>query len=295
MIKKLLWVDILKIIGMVGVIIIHIIGNTIATLGLTGANETIFNIIGNVCSFTLTLFVLVSGMLLLNKDINFKKVFFKYIKRILLVLIIFGSIFIFLEEYFYSKTINVNLFFIIIKRIFTGYIWDHMWYLYLMVALYLITPVLIKWIKHTSKKEQLFFLSILYVFTILSNEISNIIGFKIAFYIPISTVFVFVYLLGNYIYNVELSKKTRFLLYAFGIISMLIIILLTYFNKCNYIIGYTSSLYIIVATSIFCFFKNKKITTNKFFINVIKKLGECSFGIYIIHQFFINIIFKLLK
>ena len=293
--KRLLWVDVLRIIGMFGVIIIHIADNTLYTLGLSGGSGKNFEIICKSCYFALPLFVMISGMLLLNKDIDYKKIFFKYIRRMLLVLIVFGGIFAFMEEYFVNRTINVTLFINIIKRIFTGNLWAHMWYIYLVIALYLITPVLRKWVKNTSNKEQLIFLIVLYIFTILSNEIGNLIGYKTAFYIPIGTGFVFVYLLGNYIYNNKLSSKLERLLYVLGIISFITIILLTYFGVCKYLVGYTSTLCIIVAISVFYLFKDKKITGNQNLSKLIINLGECSFGIYIIHQLFINIIYKILK
>lgn len=293
--KRTLWIDCLRIIGMLGVIIMHIVGNTINTLGLKGTPEVIYDIVSKSFYFTMPLFVMISGGLLLSKDINYKDIFFKYIRRMVFVLIIFGGAFAFMEEYFLTKTIELSMIGSIIKRIFTGDLWAHMWYIYLMIALYLITPLLRKWVKHSNNNEQLWFLIILYILTILSGEFCGLIGIQTAFYIPINTGFVFTYLLGYYIFNNDLSKKKETILYIFSILSIIGIILLSYFKVCNYLVGYTSTLCIIVAIGVLYILKNRTITKKKIISNLIRMLGECSFGIYIIHQFYINIIYKFLK
>ena len=291
--KRIVWIDILRVIGMIGVILIHIAGNTIDTLKLTGTPKIVYDIIHTSCYFALPLFVMVSGALLLNKDISYKEIIFKYIRRMLLVILIFGSIYAFMEEYYITKTISISILGRVVKRLITGELWAHMWYLYLMIALYLVTPILRKWIKNTDKNEQLWFLILLFLFTIFRGELNNIFGIQIAFYIPISTGFIFIYLLGNYLYNNELNNKIKTLLYILGIISFVSIILLTYFDKTNFL-SYTSTLPIIVGSSIFYIFKNREIKSNNL-AKLVVTLGECSFGIYIIHQLFINIIYKVIK
>lgn len=289
--KRILWIDVLRIIGMVGVMLIHVADNTLNTFGLAGTAGLLFTIICKLSYFAIPLFVMISGMLLLDKDIDYKKIFFKYIRRMLIVLILFGGFFAFLEEFFVTRTINSKLFINIIKRIIAGDLWAHMWYIYLIIALYLITPILNKWIKNTSEKEQLIFMWLLYILTILFNEL----GFNTAFYVPISTGFVFIYLLGNYLSNKTLSKKIEIVLYILGITSFIAVALLTYFHTGSNFIGYTQTLCITIAASLFYLLKNKIITNNNLLSKIICSLGECSFGIYIIHQLFINIIYKVLK
>ena len=64
--KRITWIDLLRIIGMIGVLTIHIVGNTINTLGLTGTPNLVYTVICQSFYFALPLFVMVSGSLLLN-------------------------------------------------------------------------------------------------------------------------------------------------------------------------------------------------------------------------------------
>ncbi len=292
--KRLFWIDVIRVIGMIGVITIHVIGNTINTLGLSGRWALIYTVICKSCYFVLPLFVMLSGALLLNKDISYRDIFLKYIRRMVFILLIFGGAFAFMEEFFVNREINAGLVLKIFKRILENGLWDHMWYIYLLIALYLITPLLRKFIKNSNSNEQFNLLVILFIFTILIKDLGNLLKIDFAFYVPISSGFVFVYLLGNYLFNNKLSNNYKKVLNISGLLSCILIIMLTFFNKCNYLIGYTSSLCIMVAASLFVKLKDFKIK-NKNIKKLVISLGECSLGIYILHQFFINIIYKVLK
>lgn len=292
--KRIIWIDILRIVGMIGVITIHITKNTIETFGLSGMAKIFFLIICNLCNFTLPLFVMVSGSLLLSKDICYKEIFVKYIKRMLLVIIFIGGIFAFMEEFYINRRIDVLLFYNVINRIITGRLWEHMWYLYLIIALYLITPLLRVWCKNSDKRSQQVLLIILFITTVLKYDMSNLFNIDIAFYVPITVGFVFAYLFGYYLYNNEISSKMQIILNILGILAVITIILLTYFNIACYLIDYTSTLSIIVTANVYLLIKKVNIASIKI-CNIISLLGECSFGIYIFHQLFINIIYKILK
>ena len=128
--KRLLWIDVLRIIAIFSVIVMHVIGNTTYTLNI---NNTIYNIINVILYSVMPLFVMISGILFLDKDINYKDLFKKYILRILLVLIIFGSLFSFMEIYFNNSKVLVSDIKIVFMNLITGNLWVHMWYLYMIL------------------------------------------------------------------------------------------------------------------------------------------------------------------
>lgn len=292
--KRIAWIDILKIIGMLGVVIIHITGNTIDTLGLSGTHATIYTILSKSCLFTLPLFVMVSGSLLLSKDISYKEIFSKYVKRMLFVLLTFGMLFAFMEEYYYTRTINVLLFKNMFLRVITGNLWAHMWYIYVIISLYLVTPIFRKYIKNSTNKEQIYLLIILYTFTIFRVDISNLIKIPLSFYIPLNGEFLFAYILGVYLYDTNLSKRVKHIIQIIAGISAIAIVLLTYYDVSTYLVECTSSLSIFVAAGIYVTFKGKEVKSNTC-KNIIFELGKCSLGMYVIHQLFINILYKIIK
>ncbi len=284
--KRILWIDILRTIGIISIILLHIMGNTINTYHLSNNTYPIFI---NLLYFSIPLFIMLSGMYFLNKDISIKEMFHKYILRIFLVLIIFGSFYSLLELIFLNKSLSLSYIPLILKNILTGNLWAHMWYLYLVLALYIITPFLRIITKNITKQDYQILLIILFIFTILIPEINYIFKTNIAFFIPLS-VYLFYYFYSAYLTKYNFSNKYKIISYILGIIAIILIIL-----KVNiFALTYTSLLPFLISNLIFIIFMNKEYN-NKVLTKISNLIGKSCLGIYLIHQFFINIIFKLLK
>lgn len=293
--KRLVWLDLLRIIAMVSIIIMHVAGNTINTFHLTSNPALIYNIIISLLYFAIPLFIMISGMYFLNKDISFTQMLKKYILKIFLIIIIFGSFYSLLELIYLNHTFKLSFIIIIIKNILTGNLWAHMWYLYLILGLYLITPFLRIITKNISIKDYRILLYILFIFTILIPELNTLFNINIAFYIPLTSSYLFTYLYSAYIYKYNTSKRYIIISNILAFIAIFIIILKVKYNLNNILLTYTSLLPFLIANMFFLNLKNKEIKIPEGLTKLINSLGICSLGIYLIHQFFINIIFKLLK
>ena len=291
--KRILWIDILRIIGMISVIMIHVIGNTVNTLWLTGSARTIFNIIDKILYFAIPMFVMISGAMFLNRDVTYKKIS-KYCLKIFIAIILFGATFSFIELFYINKNISLEYIPQIIKKIISGDTWAHMWYLYLIFGLYLITPVLSKINNNLEKKDSIIFLIVMYIFTILLPEIAYFFKINIGFNIPLSS-YIFIYFYGNYIINKSVSNKFKKFSYILGVITIIYVIYIAYNETYVLSLTYTSTPIILLSNFVILLLKDREITKNNSVGHLIKSLGICSFGIYILHQIFINIVFKFIK
>lgn len=280
---------------MISIIIIHVIGNTLNTYHLNGTAKTIYHIIEQLCYFAIPLFVMLSGIFFLNKDIDIRKIITKYSKKILLIILVFGSFYSFLELFFIDKKISLNLFITIFKNLITGNLWAHMWYLYMILGLYLITPFLRVFIKHAEEKTIQYFLVLMYLFSILIPEISYLCNTKIAFAIPIASAYTFYYLYSGYLAKKKITERTLKISVGLGILSIFLVIVSGVMDTTIIPITYVSTPIFLIANMIFLLFKDKEITLTPSFETLISSLGVCSLGIYILHQFYINIIYKILK
>lgn len=294
--KRIVWIDILRIIGVFGVILMHIVGNTINTYGnLSKTANYIYVFIGILFQFAVPLFVMLSGMMFLGKkNITFREMFKKYILKIILIILIIGTCMILMEEVFVNKNISVSLIKKVFIRIITGNIWAHMWYLYLTLGLYLITPVLVIITSNIKQKDYKVLLIVLFVITILLSTLNRIFNINIAFNTINISGYIFYYFYGYYLYKYDISKKYKVLNHSFSLLS--IVFLIYYVNRYTSLdasFSYTTFTPFIFASSCILLFKNKDIKLK--INNLINSIGLCSLGIYVIHQFFINIIYKLLK
>lgn len=290
---RMVWIDKLRVISMIAVIIIHVTANTIETFGLSGTAEKIFFIIKHLCFFSIGIFIMISGAMFLNRNITVKDMFKKYISKIFIALIVFGAIYSTIEIFFIEKKLNLNYIPQIIIKIITGDLWAHMWYLYLIIGIYMVTPIIRAITQNINESVLKYLMGILFIFKFLVSDISYIFNINIAFNIEISA-FLLYYIYGYYITNFEVSKKYTYSSYILGIASFVIIAILAFFNKYMGLITYTSSLVFLCSNAIFLFIKNRKEKKQKI-DNFIVSLGTCSFGIYLVHQFFINVIYKLFK
>ena len=291
---RIKWIDLLRVIGVIGVILIHVVSNTVNTFGGLSNNSHIFYVfIRYISSFAVPLFVMISGMVFLSKkELSYKDLFKKYLLKIILIILVIGSIMIFLEEFSINKSISIDLVKKVFLRLVTGDIWAHMWYLYLVLALYLITPICILITNNIKEKDFKIFLLILFLVSIIVPSLNKIFEIKLAFnYLNLSS-YLFYYFYGYYLSNYNISKSYKIINY---ILSLLAIIYTVYLaitvNNIDSAYTYTSLVPVILSSSIVLVCKNRNIKHDK----LINLIAINSLGIYIIHQLFINIIYKVIK
>jgi len=294
--KRLVWIDVLRLIGIIGVILIHIVSNTMETFGGLSDNAHKFYVfIHFLFEFSVPLFIMISGMMFLKKkDITFKEMFKKYILKIILIILVFGTGMILMEEVFINKNVSLELFKKVIIRLLEGDIWAHMWYLYLILGLYLITPAFILITNNIKEKEYKIFLVILFSLTILLSLLNSAFKVNIAFNMINISGYIFYYLYGHFLYSYTISNKFKILNYILAFLGIIYTIYrASTYNSLDYIYGYTTIVPCVLASSLVLLLKDRDIKLK--INNIINNIGICSLGIYIIHQFFINIIYKVLK
>ncbi len=291
--KREKWIDILRFLSIISVVMLHVIGNTINTFGLTGTPNKVYTILIGIINACIPIFVMISGYLLLNpkKELSYKDILKKYVLKAVLALIVFGSVFIALEEIFTYKAISINIIPKIILGLINGEVWAHMWYLYMLITLYLLTP-LIRRVVSTDKKELKYILIILFLLSILIPTLNEIPKINMTLYISCSS-YVFYYILGYYLGNYDQSKKVRYSLYIASIISIAFVIVANIFESSIVSPTYNALHLLPIGVGVFVLVKN--IFKNRESSNLLETIGNCSLGIYILHQFFINVVFKLLK
>ena len=247
------------------------------------------------------IFFMISGFLNLRNDYTYKEILKKTITRLVIPLTIF-SIIVYAIDNSSISFYNIGKFFMFFlqENISISY-----WFLYELIGLYLVTPLIKKMIKNFEEKDYKY-LIIIWIFSqCIMPIIGKILKININNRIPIVTGYVGYYILGYYIFSKPINKNIKYLflnILSF-IATILISVLITYFDRSNsvdkqYIIymGNLNWISIIIPTVnivyiiryIFDNIKfNKKI--QKFIITV----SSTTFGIYLIHFMLLNIFKQL--
>lgn len=154
------FLDITRIVAVLAVIMIHT-SSGFVTLYDTSSIEFLWgNIFDSISRIGVPLFVMISGSLMLDeeKNITIKSLLSKNIKNIVYLLIFWSVIYCSIYEVIFPLIKGEALNFpSIIVSLENGHF--HMWYLYMMIGLYLITPFLREFVKKENKQLVLLFIA----------------------------------------------------------------------------------------------------------------------------------------
>ena len=292
--ERIVWIDFLRVIGVIGVILIHVVSNTVNTFGGLSPNaHTFYVFIHYFSSFAVPLFVMISGMMFLGKhDLTFKDVFKKYLLKILLIIFVIGAMMILMEEIFINKDVSLDLIKRVFLRLIEGDSWAHMWYLYLIFGLYLLTPIFTIITKNIKKNDYQVFLVILFILGIIIPSLNRLFDIKIAFNMIGISGYIFYYFYGYYLYKYDVPKKFKIVNYIVAILCILYTVYRAiHINTLDNVYDYKTLVPCMLASSTILLLKGTTVKNG----DLINAIGVCSLGIYVTHQFFINIIYKVIK
>ena len=223
--------DLIKTVAIITVLMTHISASFVIKFPSSSPEFIWGNIVDSLSRIGVPLFIMVSGSLFLdeNKPFNVKAFFRKHL-LVMAVLLIFWSL---IYGVFYHAISGVGVWDYILN--FSGTLYPHMWYMYMIIGLYLIVPILRLFVKRENKRYILYFIFLSVVSSYIPsflNLFKNLMGFSISTYTPrlflnFVSGYTTYFLLGWYLTNVEIKEKTKKTLVATGALSLVIMIVLT--------------------------------------------------------------------
>ena len=154
--------------------------------------------------------------------------------------------------------------------------------------------------KALQKSYMCYFLVVFSLLLTVLPVVEYYLQFKPGVALPFNSVYCFYMLLGYWIdhEDIRISKKISIAIMAvlFPVIIALTVLQRIYQFDTEVLFAYYSPVIAVLSVGVFSFFRNMEKTLSvKESPVLIKFLGKYSFGVYIIHMFWINIAYKLLK
>lgn len=290
--NRIVYFDFLRIFAILAVVMIHVATSQHKLEGMWNYSSCFWHAIPR---WAVPVFVMISGTLFLDyaKNITINNILKKYILRIVIVFLIWSS--------FYTCIhciVNNNFDLVYaIKYLIKGR--GHLWFLYMISGLYLVTPLLRPIMEKKDKSLILYLLIIcFFVSSIIpfinviipsSKEICDVVIKTIHLSFPMS--FVGYFVLGYYLHNF-VNIKNELLIIGGLLFSLFVMIFADIYR--SIILG-TGSVFInsffpfVVLASIFVFlFAKIKCSQIKQTSAFILKMSDLSFGVFLIHAFFID-------
>ena len=299
--NRIIYFDILNILACICVVFLHC--NGIVHRYSTDTSWKTSLIFEVICYWAVPIFVMLSGATLLKYREKYDtKTFFK--KRFTKVLIpwIIWSFIVYLTNKGDLDLIRFAKDFIYC-RIESIY-----WFFPLILYLYCLIPILSILTEKVEHRKILKGI-VIYFFVLRSLIYPLCKIFSIKFptileYFIGPNAYIMFLLLGYLLSTSELSKKNRFAIYILGIIGILIRYFYTYFTSTNAgvlnrnLFDYRSFVSVFLAVAVFVFIKNinwEKVL-NKLHIKpeLLTKISNCSFGVYLMHRLIQNNVTKFL-
>lgn len=276
-------IDLCRVICIFAVVLVHV-NAPFYKLSVIGENSFVAtNIMGASARFCVPLLLTISGSLFIGKEITIN-VFYK--KRLLpLVFVYYLWVFIYGMYKVYTMDFTGN--FISVSHY-------HLEFIPNLIGIYLILPIINELLKNKKVFKLLYFITFISAIMIQSIDLF----FKISIYtdryiIPFKNPYLFYFLSGYFFKNIK-NKKAILLSFAF----LFITIIASLYKSIGvgshiYYWGYGYINITIITISLFVFFNSINMK-NKCLNDKILNLSKCSFGIYIVHVFFIDLIIKYL-
>lgn len=142
------FLDVLRVLATCAVVLMHVLtgATDVTDASIVPEYRSLLLSVMDLVTWCVPIFLLISGYLFLNPErtLTYPVMIKKYCRRIALAILLFGVPYAASELVVTERTFRIRMIPEALKMTLTGHTWSHMWYLYLILFLYLITPLLKK-------------------------------------------------------------------------------------------------------------------------------------------------------
>ena len=263
---------------------------------MSDSQAVFFTAVSDLMRWAVPVFFMITGALLLDpeREITYRKNVFRYVRRIVLALLVFGIPFALLKLIMENHGFTPAMVWKAVLCIAENQSLSHLWYLYDLIGIYLILPLIRPFIIQNHETEEKDVLLILFSFCCAVPALSLLTGLNISFRLPV--LYPLFYLLaGKYLY-VHHEKYKKPVLVLITAISAVIITALTLISRLGWLASaYESPLIAVFSLSIYCLFLQHRYKESNSRKTVIWSLDRLCFAVYLIHPVFIQFTYRFLR
>lgn len=292
--NRVFYLDLIRITACLFVVLIHVTDGFLSDASRTTDfySSTIINSISHA---GVPLFVMISGALMLDSNYNYSKTkIVNHIKKMGLFFLMWVAAYVFVFQILIPLATHTA---IDAKNILVSVIsgHGHFWFVFMIIGLYLLVPVLRLWVKKENMASVRYFIILGFVFTMLLPQIIDTLSeffpvmtsFKIISFMNLKYVsgYSLYFILGWYLNQIHYkNKKIAYIIGIAGaIISVVGTVIFTSYNKSATL--YYDNFYInifMIAIAVFVAFKD--VDTSKAWLRKsVYQFSKYTLGIYAVH------------
>ncbi|MEG2421433.1 MAG: acyltransferase family protein [Oscillospiraceae bacterium] len=306
---RLAYADLLRVLASLAVIFIHVCGGAFAAFPAGSAGWDVLNVYDSLMHWCVPVFIMLSGMFMLDpkKEMTLPSLLLKHLLRILVALFFWGVLYGVSDYMLAGNAFSLEGLVSAVKNVLWGNTHYHLWFLYTIAGLYLITPLLRAFVKGASRSTfHYFFLLIFVLCSVLSLVLrlrpSQTLAFWLrSLYLPelaqVGLCYMGCYVAGYYLKTFTLNRVAEFIIYLLGILGAVSTVVGTHYFAVNLgnpnlpLYEYNAPGVLMMAVAVFVLFR--------YVIGVSEERGrrkgvgtvaQVSFGIYLVHDLFLTLL-----
>lgn len=304
---RILYADILRIFTIFAVIVIHVC--TARWNVSFGTSEWyVLNASMTSLRWCIPVFFMLSGIIILDPSYNltFKKLYTKSLPRLVCALLFWAILYRTLSPavsiLLDIKEVTSADWHRIYTEIFLGTPWYHLWFMYAIISLYILAPLLRVFTAHAEKKHYIYFLILYFIFGALIPKINNACQINISFSIQELYSYTGYFIAGYFFAKFDLGKALKRIIYIAGSLALIWNVGSSFHFAATY--GYPGTHYFenmgpqTMLIAFFVFVAAKDFISNNKHVQKLQGnkhitlLANCTLGIYLAHDLF-NILLNL--
>ncbi|WP_410509467.1 acyltransferase family protein [Methanosarcina hadiensis] len=292
-VNRYLWVDLIRITAIFAAVAIHVDNFSSSWNQIPWMDWWAANVYNAIIRFAVPILFVLSGYLLLDKQEDDLAFFSKRLRKVVIPLIAWSMIYMIFSNKYDVFSIFTEDF---VQRFLANRVFYHLHFLYSIIGLYIITPVLRRVLAHVTMHDIYFFLALWFLFTPF-NQLIQFFGYDIGIPLEIATGNLGLYIAGHAIKNTRITSKIIFLSFMVVTGSIMLMSFGTYFMSLSIgeydnqfmSMNITQTMYAI------CLFillreaaERMSLVTPSIMCKIINAVAGASLGIYLIHPMLLH-------
>ena len=292
------FLDVLRVLATCAVVLMHVLTGSIDVTDTSIVPEyrSLLLSVMDLVTWCVPIFLLISGYLFLNPErtLTYPVMIKKFCRRIALAILLFGVPYAASELVVTERTFRIRMIPEALKMTLMGHTWSHMWYLYLILFLYLITPLLKKVLRVLPVWGVVAMMAVIFLGSSVAPFLNKVLDVNSIPVLPDGGVYFLYYLCGYFfaVREVCVDKGRNVWLTAAVAVLALGMILSRTLAGFSIQMAYNYPFTVLLAVLLFAAGWNGSIKKHRI---PWQEAGALSFAVYLVHPVYVNLLYKFVK
>ena len=222
---RVAYADLLRVLATFGVVVIHVCSIWFYDVGVSSAAWSVYNVYDGLVRWCVPLFVMLSGMFMLDpkKGLTLPGLFFRNILRVCTALVVWGALYAIADFGRVGGRFTWDGILSALRSALLGNTHYHLWFLYVILGLYLVTPILRAFVRGAGRRDFHYFFILCFVVafllpTLLQFRPSQTVSTYLArLNLHMVMGYVGFYVAGYYLRTYSLGRLAEVIIYILGV------------------------------------------------------------------------------